>query len=82
MATNPETAIEPNGQDEDMGDTASIPAALVDAMPEPGDTITLSVVSVDQNSGTITVAKAATPEAEEPEGSDAMAAEFDNQPRT
>lgn len=65
--------------DDDVSQTTEIPAGLVDGEPKPGDTITLTVVSVAPDSGTITVSKSAV--AEEPEGgSDAMAEEF-NQPQ-
>jgi hypothetical protein len=65
---------------EDQSESSEIPASLVDGTPQPGQTINLTVVSVNADGGTITVTK---PESdEEPSGSDQMASEFDNQPST
>lgn len=66
----------PMTEESDMAETSSIPASLVDGTPSPGDTITLTVVDVDQENGSITVAKAGEAETE-PQGSDALASEFE-----
>ena len=65
-------------------ETSAIPVSLVDGEPQPGDTITLQVVSVDAETGNITVTKAAVEEEAAPEGggTESLAAEFQSPTQT
>jgi hypothetical protein len=70
---------------EEAAETTDIPSSLADGPVQPGDTITLTVVSADESSGMITVTKSSPAEesTETEGGSEAMASEFDNtQPTT
>ena len=74
------TTPQQSGADnEEATETVELPVASFPAAKE-GDTIELTVVSVDAEGGTITATPAEAEEpAEEEGGSDAMAAEIGNQ---
>ncbi|MGV1047682.1 MAG: hypothetical protein ACOYD4_04035 [Solirubrobacterales bacterium] len=61
--------------------TSTVDAALFgENVPAPGDRITLEVVSVDPEMGSVTVKATETEEMEPAEGIESMAAEYDNAP--
>lgn len=65
-------------ESEDQAETTSIPISMIGGMEvKPGDTISLKVVSVDQDSGSVNVVYDDN-EAKEG-GSDGLAGEFNNQ---
>ncbi len=73
MTAYPEATEETSGESE-QAETCEVPSSLIgDA--QPGDTVTIKVVSIGD--GTATVTSAAEAEPKQPEGSDAMASEFD-----
>ncbi len=79
----PPATPEPTEAEAPMPDTGDLPLTIVDGTPRPGDVISVTVVSVDEGNGTMTVTKTgAGPEEQTPEagGSEAMAAEFENPP--
>jgi len=65
---------------EDMQETTEIPASLVGGEVKPGDTISLSVISVDSQNGMVTVSKSGGEQTAPEGGSDQMASEFDQEP--
>lgn len=77
----PADMSEDMNEGENMQETSQIPASLVDGQPQPGETISLSVISVDQQNGMITVAKAGGAEQSAPGGVEQMASEFNQPPQ-
>lgn len=79
----PQTEMPPEADTEDMSETTEIPASLVDGTPQPGDTITLKVMGVNEQNGTLTVCKCGEEDdSEEVGGSEKMASEFESQPES
>lgn len=77
MDTGEEAAAPAPEMQEESAQTAEIPASIIGGQAvEPGDKIQLTVVSVNAESGMITVTYDHSAEDKSPEGSDAMAADF------
>jgi hypothetical protein len=71
----------PDAQAADQAQTVELPvAAFGQAMPNPGDTVSLKVVSVDAQNGVVNATVMPPQAGPQMGGSDAMAAEFNNKP--
>lgn len=81
MDEGSEMPTEHEGMMDEESDTANIPSSLVEGSPQPGEVISLTVVSVDEQNGTLTVTKAGQSQSE-PKGSENLAAEFEQAPPT